>query len=189
MPAIIAAARLRDCVNLHPHPFVEASMARRPLDPRKVNVLFDANAFDRGADDGAEVDRLLALQASGKINLIAPGGVRHETQHPHTPASVRQAVSGQIFSLPVGINQSEKQQLNRIRSVLQGNASPGTHDADARHVFEAAKYGGGYFITHDRRINQTKRQELETVLPPSLWIVTLTTFLKILDDYEAGRFL
>jgi hypothetical protein len=32
-------------------------MTRRPLDPRKVNVLFDANAFDRGADDGAEVDR------------------------------------------------------------------------------------------------------------------------------------
>jgi hypothetical protein len=163
-------------------------MTRRPLDPRKVNMLFDANAFDRGVGDGAEVDRLLGLQTRGKMNLIAPASVRQETQHPHTPAPVREAVSWQIFSLPVGINQNEQQQLSRTRAILQGDAAPGKHDADAWHVFEAAKYGGGYFITHDRRINQTKRQELEEV-PPSLWIVTLTAFLKIFDDYEAGRYL
>jgi hypothetical protein len=163
-------------------------MTRRPLDPRKVNVLFDANAFDRGADGGAEVDRLLALRAAGKINLIAPGGVRQETQHPRTPASVREVVSWQTFSLPVGLNVNERQQLSRIRAILQGNATPGKHDDDAWRVFEAAKYGGGYFITHDRRINQTKRQELESVLPPSLWIVTLSAFLAIYDRYEAdGR--
>jgi hypothetical protein len=160
-------------------------VTRRPLDPRKVNVLFDANAFDRGADGGAEVDRLLALRAAGKINLIAPGGVRQEAQHPHTPASVREIVSGQIFSLPVGLNMNERQQLDRIRAILQGNAAPGKHDDDAKHVFEAAKYGDGYFITHDRRINQTKRQALELELPPSLWIVTLSELLAIYDRYEA----
>jgi hypothetical protein len=161
-------------------------VTRRPLDPRKVNVLFDANAFDRGTGDGADIDRLLALKADGKIKLIAPRGVRQETQHSHTPASVRDVVSLQIFSLPVGLNSGERQELNCIRAILQGNASPGKHDDDARHVFEAAKYGG-YFITHDRRINQTKRRELEAVLPPSLWIVTLAEFLKIFDDYAAGR--
>lgn len=162
-------------------------MTRRPLDPRKVNVLFDANAFDRGTDNSAEVDRLLALKAAGKVNLIAPGGVRQETQHPHTPPVVREIVSGQIFSLPVELNSAEQQQLARIRAILQGNAAPGKHAADARHVFEATKYGGGYFITHDRRINQTKRLELEAELPPSLWIVTLTEFLAIYDRYEAER--
>lgn len=156
-------------------------MSRRPLDPRKINTLFDANAFDQSS---SEVDRLLALKANGKINLIAPSGVRTETQHPHTPAAVREIVSAQIFSLPVELNSSERQLLNQIRGILQGNASPLKHDADARHIFDAAKYGGGYFITHDQRINQTKRRELETVLPTSLWIVTLSEFLGIYDHYE-----
>jgi hypothetical protein len=160
-------------------------MSRRPLDPRKINVLFDSNAFDRGADGGAEVDRLLGLRASGKITLIAPGGVRQEIHHPRTPASVREAVASQIFSLPVGLNIHERQQLDRIRAILRGNATSGKHDADARHVFEAAKHGG-YFITHDKRINHTKRRELEAVLPPSLWIVTVTEFLAIYDRYEAA---
>lgn len=93
-------------------------------------------------------------------------------------------MSAQIFSLPVELNSSERQLLNQIRGILQGNASPLKHDADARHIFNAAKYGGGYFITHDQRINQTKRRELETVLPTSLWIVTLSEFLGIYDHYE-----
>jgi len=160
-------------------------MPRRPLDPRRVNVLFDANAFDPPGDDAAGVERLLALYAAGKINLIAPGGVRAETRHPHTPAAVREIVATKIYSLPVTLTGPEQQQLACIGAILRGNAAPGKHDADAHHVFEAAKYGGGYFITHDRRINQTKRRELEAVLPPSLWIVTLTEFLQIFDRYEA----
>jgi len=156
---------------------------RRPLDPRMVNVLFDANAFDRLAD-GNEVDRLLALQADGKINLIAPQGVRREVQHPNTPKAIRDVVSLQIFALPTELNSEERQELARIRAILQGNAASDKHAADAQHVFEAAKYGGGYFVTHDRRINHTKRQELEAVLPPSLWIVTLLEFLSIYDRYE-----
>ena len=119
------------------------------------------------------------------VILIAPGSVRREAQHPNTPDSVRTIISDQIFSLPVENNRDERQLFNRIRAILRGNAASGRHDNDARHVFEAAKYGGGYFITHDGRINQTKRQELETVLPPSLRIVTLTAFLAIYDRYEA----
>ena len=162
-------------------------MNRRPLDPRKVNVIIDANALDPSGGDSAEVDRLLALRAAGKVNLIAPGGVRGEALHPKTPAGVRENVVTQIFSLPVGLNGMEQQQLAGIRAILQGNAAPGQHDADARHVFEAAKYGGGYFITHDRRINKTKRQELEKVLPSSLWIVTPAEFLAIYNRYERER--
>ncbi|HKN10309.1 MAG TPA: hypothetical protein VJ376_12630 [Pseudomonadota bacterium] len=159
-------------------------MSRRPLDPRKVNVLIDNNALDPSGGYQAEVDRLLGLKAAGKVVLIAPGGVREEALHPNTPPVVRESVADQVFSLPVGLNQAEQQLLATIRSILQGNAAPGLHDADARHVFEAAKYGGGYFITHDRRINKTKRQELEKILPPSLWIVTAAEFLTIYDHYE-----
>lgn len=98
---------------------------------------------------------------------------------------MRDAVAPQFFTLPVELNAHEQQQLNLIRTILRGNATTGKHDADARHMFEAAKHGG-YFITHDKRINQTKRRELEAVLPPSLWIVTLTEFLAIYDRYEAA---
>jgi len=162
-------------------------MTRRPLDPRMVNVLFDANAFDPRdpLDDGNEVDRLLTLRADGKINLIAPQGVRREVQHPNTPNTIRDVVSSQIFSLPVELNSEELQLRARIYGILKGNAPSDKHAADAQHVFEAAKYGGGYFVTHDCRINHTKRHELEAVLPPSLWIVTLREFLSIYDRYES----
>jgi hypothetical protein len=67
----------------------------------------------------------------------------------------------------------------------QGNAKPGKHAADTQHLSEAAKYCC-YFITHDTRI-LTRSQGLDALLPPSLQVVTLATFLEIFDDYEAGR--
>jgi hypothetical protein len=159
---------------------------RRPLDPRLVNTVFDANAFDRdGGPDDADVDRLLALGCAGEITLMMPWSVRPEIEHPRTPAHVRQAALPQIFSYRVELTDSERELYRRIRAILQGNATPGKHDADARHVAEAAKYGAGYFITHDHRINRTKRASLEAVLPPSLWIVTLAEFLAIHDRYAA----
>lgn len=158
-------------------------MNRRPLDPRKVNVFVDDNALDPNGGHQAEVDRLLALKAAGRINIVVPGGVREEALHPNTPATVNYNVAAQIFSLPVELNESEKRQLHAIRAILQGNAKPGRHWADAGHVFEAVKYGGGYFITHDRRINKTRRQALDGVLPPNLLIVTPAEFLEIYDQY------
>ncbi len=155
--------------------------SRRPLDPRKVNVLFDANAFDQ---DKTEVERLLGMKAAGKITLIAPSGVLVEIQHRNTPARVQEIAGAQIFAVPLELDDSQQKLLTRIRTILQGNAKPGKHDADAHHVFEATKHGGGYFITHDVRINKTKRTDLEKVLPPSLWIVTLTEFLTIYDRFD-----
>jgi hypothetical protein len=145
-------------------------MTRRPLDPRKCNVLFDANAFDRdGGPSDADVDRLLELGRSQKVILIAPGSVRGEIQNPRTPGHVQAAALPQIFSYGVEPNDSERARYREVRDILRGNATDDRHDADARHVVEAAKYGG-YFITHDRRINRTKRADLEQVLPRSLWI-------------------
>ena len=161
-------------------------MAHRPLDPRIVNVCFDANAFDRYDEDGKDVERLLALQTAGSINLVAPSGVRDEMQRPHTPTTVRDMAAPFIFSLPVEPNENERRLHYRVRAILRGNATSGKHDADARHVCEAAKYGG-YFITHDRRLNDTKRAELAAVLPASLQIVTLSEFLRIYDRFEEAE--
>jgi hypothetical protein len=159
-------------------------MTHRPLDPRICNVSIDANALDKDSGDrNTLVDRLLALSSAGIINLIVSKGVRGEISDPNTPAHVQEAALPKIFTIGVGLNNDEQRRKRIIAAELQGNAAPGKHEADADHLFEAAKYGG-YFITHDRRI-LTRAGRLADVLPPSLNVVTLVDFLEIFDDWEA----
>jgi hypothetical protein len=91
----------------------------------------------------------------------------------------------QIFTLPVGRTTGELQTLGAIRSLLKGNAQAGRHDADAEHLFEASKYGGGYFITQDRRM-LAKRGELRPLIGPALAIMTLEEFLGAYDRFAAA---
>ena len=160
---------------------------RGVLDPRICNIHLDANAVDRdGSSRNGLVDRLLRLRQTGKINFVVPGSVRTEVQHPRTPHDVKSAVLAEIFSLPVGRTAVEHDTLHKVRALLQGNAARGKHDDDALHLCEAAKYGGGYFITHDGRMLK-KRDELRPLLGPALCVVTLTEFLDIYDDFAARR--
>jgi hypothetical protein len=160
---------------------------RGVLDPRICNIHLDANAVDRdGGPRDSLVDRMLGLRQAGKINFVVPGSVRGEVQHPNTPHGVRSTMLPEIFSLPVGRTTGEHDTLRKVRALLQGNATPGRHDADGLHLCEATKYGGGYFITHDARMLK-KRDELRPLLGPELCIVTLTEFLDIYDDFAARR--
>lgn len=160
-------------------------MARGKLDPRRVNTLLDNNALEHS--DAAQVARLMQLRDEGKITLAVPKGVRQEAMHPNTPVEISRAMSAQIFTLEVERSEEEERELALLKATLQGNAEPGKHAADAEHLFEAAKYGGGYFITHDTRMLHQKRAALETILPPSLWIVTLDEFLDIYDEFAAKQ--
>ncbi len=126
------------------------------------------------------VDRLLALSAAGTINLIVPKRVRQEIVNPSTPAYVQEAALPKIFTIGVSLNSDEHRRKRIIAQELQGNAKPGKHEADADHLFEAAKYCG-YFITHDDRI-LTRAGRLGEVLPPSLTAVTLAGFFAIFDQ-------
>lgn len=160
-------------------------MNRRPLDPGKCPIGIDANALNRnGTAHDALVDRLLELDRTGRINLIAPHGVRLEAQNPKTPHAVRESITSKIFTIPTGLTSGESSTRRKVEAALQGNARPGKHSADAEHLAEAAKYCG-YFITHDERILK-KSHGLSALLPPSLNVVTLANFLQIFDDYEAG---
>ncbi len=156
-------------------------MARRPLDPRICPVTIDANALNRdGSDRDRLVDRLLALSAAGTINLIVPKGVRQEILNPGTPAHVQEAALPKIFTIGVSLNSDEQRRKRIITQELRGNAKPGKHEADADHLFEAAKYCG-YFITHDARI-LTRCGRLKEVVPPSVTVVTLEDFFAIFDQ-------
>ena len=73
---------------------VRSRANHRPLDPRKVNVTVDANAFDQEPE---LVARLCSLRDAQQITIFVPGGVRSEAQHPRTPEAVQSswsAISG-----------------------------------------------------------------------------------------------
>lgn len=106
------------------------------------------------------------LWRDGTLDLIVPKEVRKEIQNPRTPGHVQAPAAAMIFTVPVGLNSDEQHRRGLIEIELQGNARPGTHAADADHLFEAAKYCG-YFITHDRRLLD-KASKLRSMLPPSL---------------------
>jgi hypothetical protein len=163
-------------------------MTRRPLDPRICNIGYDANALDRnGSATDRFVERFCELSSpGGRLQVVVAGGVRAEVQHPRTPGNVRAAALPQIFNLRPGLNTSQKARRDRVQAILQGNARPGKHAADASHLSEAVETGCAYFITHDKRILD-KRHELRDVLPSSLTIVTLVEFFQIFDAYEAGE--
>lgn len=160
---------------------------RRPLAPRLSNISCDANALDLdGSPKDALVARFRELIQTSKLNVVMAGGVRDEVLHPQTPRHVKDAMLPQIFNLRPELNASQQAVRRAVKAIVQGNAGPGKHAADASHLSEAAETGCAYFITHDKRILD-KRDELRSALPPSLTIVTLAEFLGIYDDYEAGR--
>lgn len=161
-------------------------MTHQPLDPRSCNVAIDANALNRdGSGHDALVDCLLKLSSARAINLIVPQDVRLEILDPRTPDHIQKVALPLIFTTPIGLIADEQEKLRLIEATLQGNARSGRHAADARHLFEAAKYCG-YFITHDQRILK-RAGNLRTVLPPSLSVVTLRRFLEIYDSFVSKR--
>jgi hypothetical protein len=158
---------------------------RRPLDPRRCPIGIDTNALNKDGTHDVLVDRLLELDRNGKINLIAPHGVRDEAADPRTPGHVSDAILSKIFTIPTWLTPQEQDTRRQIEAALQGNALPGKHSPDAKHLAEAAKYCG-YFITHDQRILK-RSGGLGSLLPPTLNVVTLAEFMRLYDDFEAGR--
>ena len=160
---------------------------RHGLDPRRCNISLDANALDRhDADRSRLVDRLLQLRHDGHLNFVIPGSVRGEIEHPNTPAAVKSAILPEVYSLNVGKTGGELTQLAKVAAILRGEAKSDKHKTDAHHLFEAAKYGGGYFVTEDGRI-LARRKELQMVLGPALRIVTLREFLDEYDFHAGGK--
>lgn len=128
-------------------------MNPRPLDPRICNIALDANALDLdGSAKDSFVTRFRQLVADGKLKVVLPSGVRGEVQHPNTPANVQADMLPRPFNLRPGLNTSQQINRRQVAVILQCNAQPGAHAADASHLSEAVETGCGYFITHDRVI-------------------------------------
>ncbi|HXB80675.1 MAG TPA: type II toxin-antitoxin system VapC family toxin [Bradyrhizobium sp.] len=158
-----------------------------PLNPRRTNIGVDANALDLdGSARDDLVRRFCAMSDAQELIVVVAAGVRNEVQNPKTPSNVQVAVLPQIFNLRPGLTSGQQEERRRLARILQGNADPSTHAADASHLSEAVETGCGYFITHDNRILK-KRSELRPVIPPTLQIVSLAEFFQIVDDYDEGH--
>jgi hypothetical protein len=152
------------------------------LDPRIGNVHIDANTLDRiSPAHDSFVDRLLTLNESGEITLIIPHSVKTEIEHRRTPPRVKLDTRDSVYSLPVQRTAQEMGLLVKLRTLLQGNSQSTKHDADAEHLFEASKYGGRYFITHDRRI-LVRKEMVQSLIGP-IEIVSLEEFILIFDKF------
>ena len=159
------------------------SMAKR-IDPQIHNNFIDANVPDR-LDDGHDeaVDEMLTLAEQGSITLMLTHSVKTEIGNPNTPSDVKQRTLGLIFTEPVSLTNNELELHKQVREMVQGNAKPGRHDRDAFHVVEAAKYGGGYFVTRDQRL-LGKRGELSGLL--DIEIVSPSDFIRLYHEFGAA---
>lgn len=156
------------------------------LDPRNGNNFFDANALDlTGGPEDAAVREILRLRDRGAFTLDMPHSVKSEIGHSHTPAAVKREAAHMIYTIPVPLTGPEQMTLDKVRAVIQGNARPGQHDNDARHVFESAKYGGRFFITNDARLLK-KADEIWEILRP-LRVVKPSEFLAAYSTHAEKR--
>ncbi|MBI1649993.1 hypothetical protein [Hyphomicrobium sulfonivorans] len=159
---------------------------RHSIDPRNANIACDANALDyTGGVADLLVDRFRILLSEGRLRLVVAAGVRDEVQNPRTPTSIQEAIVPQIFNLRPRLTLSQQDSRFKVRVILQGNAAPGRHAADALHISEASEAGCAYFITNDKRILR-KRDELASVLPATLAIADLNEFFEIVDAFQSG---
>jgi hypothetical protein len=144
-------------------------------DPRLTNNFLDSCAFDpKYAPEHEAAQQIRALWSGGQVNLVLTHSNQKEIDHPNTPEDVKAEAAGMIYTIKTGLTPDEVTQKTKIHNVLTGNGTPEKYVADATHVFEAGKYGNGYFVTTDHRI-LSKSGELRqvcgaTILTPSEWL-------------------
>ena len=157
----------------------------RRVDPRYYNNVIDANILDRLEDGHDEaVDAMLALYRGNMVSFQLPYSVKAEIDHPHTPTEVKERAREFIFTETVTLTANEHALHAEVRELIRGNAAPGQHDQDSFHLFEAEKYGGGYFVTRDRRLLR-KRAEIERLL--GLIVLAPTEFMSVYQEFEADE--
>ncbi len=127
-------------------------------DPRDKPILVDAHFLDEHIELGerAAVDRLIEYHDAGEISLIVPHTVWAEWDHPNTPEFVRRRRSDFIYTLDT----DSVANAYGLIMLMRGNALPGKHEADGRHLTVAAMWSG-YFTTLDRRMLNRRDTILE----------------------------
>ena len=151
-----------------------------PVNPLITNCFIDSCAFDPKykPEDEASAE-IFRLYKEGELLIQIAHSTQKEIQHPNTPAWVKREALNLIYTLPVSLIESEARILRGIVTILAGNGKVENIQQDARHVFEAQKYGS-YFITTDSRILD-RASRLRSSCNVS--IVKPSEFLSIVKQY------
>ena len=157
------------------------SLNRNYIDPRITSVSLDANALDDCVICNNKcVEKICMLNqnlSEYRICFKLPYLVKHEIAHANTPKSVKNRANGFIYTNKTPLNSDESEQLEALEIHFRGNGVGNRHDADSNHIFEVIKYGGGYFITEDKRIRE-KSKEL------NLFALSRHEFMPVLEKFE-----
>jgi hypothetical protein len=132
------------------------------MNPWLCNNFIDSCAFDPkyNPEDKAAIE-IFRLHEENDLDLLIAHSTQKEIKHPNTPAWVKKEAGGLIFTLDVSLTAHERTLLQNIENILAGYGKRENIIKDARHIFEAQKYGA-YFVTTDNRILK-KKLELQKI--------------------------
>ena len=134
-----------------------------PPDPRRTNTFVDTCAFDPKVEpEHSAAQKIRAIRRAGNISILLAHSNQKEIEHPNTPADVKTEAADMNYTIATPLTPEEHQRRNLIHQTMTGDGNPRRYEADAHHMFEAGKYGGGYFVTTDHRILKRK-PDLEAV--------------------------
>lgn len=119
-----------------------------PMNPWITNSFLDSCAFDPEDKAAAEVFRLHEAQGLG---ILLAHSTQKAVDHPKTPVWVKNKAARLIYTTKLSMTPAERHRFRTIHEILTGNGKPENVEEDARHIFEAQKYGS-YFVTTDERL-------------------------------------
>ena len=122
------------------------------MNPWITNTFLDSCAFDpKYHPEDQAANELYQIHRTDRLRILLAHSNQREVDHPNTPAWVKTRARSLIYTTSVTLTPAEKTRLNRIQTILAGNGKLENVADDARHVFEAQKYGS-YFVTTDERL-------------------------------------
>jgi len=123
-------------------------MAQKQRTPQYTHSFIDSCAFNPGGIEEAASRRILEKWP----NIIVAHSVQKELEHPNTPDDVKRMALAFVYTIETELTPELLDKKDDIRILVQGNAKSGGHKGDAEHLFELYKFGGGYFVTTDKRL-------------------------------------
>lgn len=157
---------------------------RSPPDPRRTNTFLDSCAFDpKVVPEHSAALKIRSLRQNEQISILLAHSNQKEIEHPNTPADIKAEAADMNRTIATALTPAETERRAQIHQAMTGDGNPARYEADAHHIFEAGKYGGGYFVTTDRRILDRKSQ-LEAI--SGAVIVKPTEWLAIYQNATKG---
>ena len=148
---------------------------RSPPDPRRSNTFVDSCAFDPKVEpEHSAAQKIRAIRHAGNISVLLAHSNQKEIDHPNTPGDVKAEAADMNYTVATPLTPEETQRLDLVQRIMTGDGNPDKYEADAKHIFEAGKYGAGYFVTTDQRI-LNRKTELEAasgaiIVRPTAWL-------------------